>query len=736
MHHAHISIHPALSAFCFVTITSLSHRLSPVYLRSRTQRPLRLGTYQTSSRRERRCLVFHSYSPEREQGFNQYQTYSTTDSVDYSDSEEYSDASPLGSTRKVVKLAALSSDDLTALWLRLCENDIDYNDMKHMCKDNELGGKDLKYNLRAKLIREIRRLLGMTLWDRFSYGRNPKTPAQMTEKELKKFYKEREIMFPEDREEAIGLAYAIMVVDGVLKQSEVPSQSKYDRMNTDDLKRECKSRGLKAAGNKTELVEVLKEDDKKKERIQLEQLATTAANRELQNASIYVHPRPPNRVLAQKLKEAQVMIGKAEGMSLPMLREVLFARGLPVYGTREVLQGRLLEVLRRDVINAHAGNLRLVRYAEEAVKKLSDTEVAEALADRGQASYGLGEEAAARLANELVAEWINRAMYPMELSPDVREEDGSGEEYVDGGGVEDVVDSAAAYGGMEEEEEEEHSREQIDPTYQVLLVASGNTPDQRDDALAAVRATLPSLQTDRVYGTLLPATATDPALEEALAAAAATTGVMDSAPEESVEIAFITPVHNGVVVTVDALSPPPGCSIVVEASPEASENGQTGGTCVTAESRFSDIFLKGLVPGSIYAFTAKFRNSAGDGPAGEPYITGSVLRQGLMAKVLYPVPNLSLFAHLTWEAVHGSSALELDVLLAAGGYKEAKTLEQWTQDNGEGTVVMALGPPMVEQGGVDDGSVAVVGSWASQGMYCFVFFMGDFHTAYDHHLTS
>jgi hypothetical protein len=43
--------------------------------------------------------------------------------------------------RVVVLFDALSREAQRAMLARLGENDVEYNDMKHMCKDNGLGGK-------------------------------------------------------------------------------------------------------------------------------------------------------------------------------------------------------------------------------------------------------------------------------------------------------------------------------------------------------------------------------------------------------------------------------------------------------------------------------------------------------------------------------------------------------------------------------------------------------------------
>eukprot|EP00889_Picochlorum_renovo_P001276 jgi/Picre1/28306/NNA_003712.t1 len=250
--------------------------------------------------------------------------------------------------RRIFILEDMTMDQLHDFHMRLCENDVEYHDLKSMCKLNGLGGKDMKYNLRAKLIRKVREMLGKPVWDKRSYGRRVKLPTAMSEGELAKFYKQREVVMPDDKDDAIGLAFAMLVVDGAISQDVVPTTSAYDKLNTKRLIQLCQKRNLPTKGNKAEL--------------------------ELEEATIDVPPRPPNRAMAADLREAQKTMASVSEMDLPYLRAALLARNLPVYGTSEVLVERLTNVLRRDVIDAHAGLGRLVKYAEAAVSKLDDEE--------------------------------------------------------------------------------------------------------------------------------------------------------------------------------------------------------------------------------------------------------------------------------------------------------------------------------------------------------------------------
>ena len=261
--------------------------------------------------------------------------------------------------------------------------------VQSMCKLNGLGGKDMKYNLRAKLIRKVREMLGKPVWDRRSYGRRVKLPTAMNDAELAKFYKQREVVMPEDKDDAIGLAFAMLVVDGAISQDLVPTTSAYDKLNTKRLIQLCRKRQLPTKGNKAELLARLVEYDAQKERKLLADRAALAARRELDEATIDVPPRPPNRAMAADLREAQLTMASVNEMDLPFLRSALLARNLPVYGTSEVLVERLTNVLRRDVVDAHAGLGRMLKYAEAAVSKLSPEEVYESLAGRGLAGFSM-----------------------------------------------------------------------------------------------------------------------------------------------------------------------------------------------------------------------------------------------------------------------------------------------------------------------------------------------------------
>ena len=542
--------------------------------------------------------------------------------------------------RKIFILEEMTMEQLNDFHMRLCENDVEYHDLKSMCKLNGLGGKDMKYNLRAKLIRKVREMLGKPVWDRRSYGRRVKLPSAMTDIDLAKFYKQREVVMPDDKEDAIGLAFAMLVVDGAISQDVVPTTSAYDKLNTKRLIQICQKRNLPTKGNKAELLARLVDYDAQREKKALADKAADAAKRELEQATIDVPPRPPNRTMAADLREAQNTMATVSEMDLPYLRAALLARNLPIYGTSEVLIERLTNVLRKDVIEAHAGLGRMVKYAEAAVSKLTDEEVYEALAARGLASFSVGEDSSSRLANALVEEWIHAAMMPNTVDWD-SEEDQQRQ-------MSDVDDARPT---------DDH----IDPTINVVLLCDGLTQAEKEKSVRAAREILPSLQSDQIWGTLMPYTSSS--LQDNL------DEVFDSLPEcteppsEVVDIMYLTPSVNGVVATISAPLPPLGSVFRVYATP--SDGGDV--PSVVASSISQDIVLKGLSPGTAYEFTVSVVNKIGEGPRSEPYHAATLLRQGVAVSVLYPMMTKEgekKFTELSWEELYGWDEGALDSLLS------------------------------------------------------------------------
>ncbi len=606
----------------------------------------------------------------------------------------------------------------------------------------------MKYKLRAKLIKQVRERLGKQQWTKESYGNRFKYPNKMTQEELRAFFEEREIVMPEQPEEAVGFAFAIMVQDGAIDSSKVPTPSDYDNKNTDDLKKFCKERGLPQSGNKGELMTRLIQHDQEMERQRRGIVAKSAAVLEKRLATIDVPPMPPNSTLAAKLEDAVYTAAVIGNMTLPELRNTAHGRGLPVYGTVEALQDRIMEVLRREAVEAHAGKDRLLRYAEAAVQKLSENEVLEALAMRGIGRKTLGgpEEEAIRLINTLVDEWIHNALQPspknMEsaaLDDEEEEEEDeqkkrfkedwewdenlSGRDNNNPNKEEDAESMVAAEAAEDAAEDEDvpvassggsgsgDISYEEDPTLDIYLVCSGATQHQRESALNAARAIVPHLQSDVLWGTLNPATEQEPLfMDDGLI------GSPSEPPTDTVEIFCLEPLAHGVLMRLDCPLVPAGTSIIVTAIPVDREESAAS---VVKESRAGDVVvLQGLSPGTGYEFTARLHNAAGDGPEGEPYLAATPQRQGVAVHVLYAVPaanpfddattNESTYVVLNWEHLHASNAEEIDIQLMASGGAGAKTLSELAP---AGSVVLPLGPPSSGQNG---GEQAVfLGSWAS-----------------------
>lgn len=327
-------------------------------------------------------------------------------------------------------------------------------------------------------------------------------------------------------------------------------------------------------------------------------------------------------------------------LQLPDLRLALLRRGLPVYGTREVLVDRVTEVLRKDVVDALGGSVRLMKYAQAAVMKLSQAETERELDFRGLLSdFAVQEEAALKLRNELVDQWVYQALHSRTgLTFDEGEEEESGED-----GEEDEAGTA---GG----------------TMTIALVCGGLTPDQRDHSLASVRSVLPHLQTDVLWGTLPP----DVPFQPDLAGFYGDTEDVTAPPDATA--AFVDyPVWgaNGFQAELES-SEDPACTFMVVATPL---DGAPGAKDLTFHSPVSTVPLNGLQPGTTYQLTPYLRNAAGAGPAGESIEATTTAPSGGVCWVYYPVeitPGSGnwQYVKLSWKEVYGCTAAELDARLA------------------------------------------------------------------------
>lgn len=73
--------------------------------------------------------------------------------------------------------------------VRLREDDVEYFDLKKMCRERGLGGKDSKYNLRAKLLRWVRAQLGFPVYGPDNVApATVRAPDQLTEEELRHIF--------------------------------------------------------------------------------------------------------------------------------------------------------------------------------------------------------------------------------------------------------------------------------------------------------------------------------------------------------------------------------------------------------------------------------------------------------------------------------------------------------------------------------------------------------------------
>ena len=634
-------------------------------------------------------------------------------------------------------IADMDTKDLKKLLVRLCENDVEYNDMKNLCKSNLLGGKDMKYKLRAKLIKQVRDQLGdEPTWDRSSYGVDFKLPSEMSNLELLAFYEERNIVKPEDQGEAIGFAAAIMAQDGIHEAVDSPTANNYDSYSIRDLQEECRSRNLPSNGNKSDMIARLGQYDAERERQYRRTVSRAATVLEQERASIYVPPQPPNKTLRAKLEDAVATAASIGGMTLPQLRWTAQGRGLPVYGTVEALQGRISEVLRREAVEAHAGKDRLLRYAQAAVAKLTQEEVMEALAMRGQlrSTGGGAEDEAIRLITTLVDEWIQDALYGGGAAGTSTDEgDGDEDLLADMQAAVEEQEQVAVEEQQQQQEEEEEvdmyadsfdamlgvNGMEFDPVLDLVFVCSGDTTKQREQSLSAARALLPDLQSDSFWGTWNPPVEQEPPPR--------VDDFVQDPPITELTIKFIDRIIMGVLIHVDYFPSIPmdqTTYLVITATPVSCSDSTPSASTVTVTKECavsSAVLMMGLQPSTTYEFTAKLRNAAGDGPEAASMEKGTCDRTGVAVTVAYALPSNGTgtgsgggtdepkYVVLDWKQVYGASAEELDAKLVSVGI-EGQPLREITGGTGTDTVVIPLGPALSN---ADEGESAtvVVGSW-------------------------
>jgi hypothetical protein len=508
-------------------------------------------------------------------------------------------------------------------------------------------------------VRDLRARLGLPLWGRAEYAARLRgaAPPDLPDAEVAAILTEREYVPPAEREEAVALLYALMVVDGALAAEDVPPPLAYERWNLRDLAALAARRGLSAKGSKADLQARLAESDRWAARAALAARADAAASAELAAAQIDAPPRPPNAALGARLAAAAALAGALPGMELPALRVALLRRRLSVLGTREVLAERLREDLRADAVEALAGPRRLAAYAAAAVGRLADADVGDELAARGLSLAAARADARGQLARALAEEWVDEALA------------GAGGEGVFGpGSGSGSSEGSGDEGALASGDEGAAAAAPPDPTLDVVLLCDGATAAARAAALAAARAALPGLQSDPVWGTIL-SYASAPPLPGAPGGAAPPPPAAPPAAAVDVAAAMIAP--NGLLVSLDAYAPPPGCVFVVAAAPV--DGGVDGAASATVEVESSDpmsVLLPGLRPGAAYEVSARLRNAAGDGPPGEPLAAATYARAGIAVRVLYPVGAAAessseprRYVELSWEELHASTAAELDARL-------------------------------------------------------------------------
>lgn len=140
-----------------------------------------------------------------------------------------------------------------------------------MCKERQLGGRDSKENLRAKLLRAVRVELGLPV-----YGPGPeggaapaaaaatKLPQAMSSKELSALFESRGMLQPSGRVAALTAASALLVADGLLDPATVACpdpEAAWSSMTVSQLKQACTARGLPTKGLRADLVQRLQEWD-------------------------------------------------------------------------------------------------------------------------------------------------------------------------------------------------------------------------------------------------------------------------------------------------------------------------------------------------------------------------------------------------------------------------------------------------------------------------------------------
>lgn len=135
-----------------------------------------------------------------------------------------------------------------------------------MCKERQLGGRDSKDNLRAKLLRRVRQDLGMPVFGPDNVQpADVRPPQSMNSEELRQLFDSRDCMMPASRSQILAMANALLIADGLLTPEQAvwpqSSDGSWASLSAVKLRQACVVRGLPSKGLRNELVKRLEAHD-------------------------------------------------------------------------------------------------------------------------------------------------------------------------------------------------------------------------------------------------------------------------------------------------------------------------------------------------------------------------------------------------------------------------------------------------------------------------------------------